>query len=374
MIISFYDKDFRGLQDNASLVIDNNSYSLIKRGVDLDELKCTCEPFTENIQPAFLVVKNDRGNYVYACLAGIPELTKERKTVITGTDIKSMLKSDVLIELPNNLETVADLLDFVFNAWKTQVNQNSFDCVLEYKKYTQEGVSIGAADMPLTDLKHEVNNIYDVWEDIFAPYLKFYGLYMTTHLKLILDPQTKKGKVIFEVGRSMYRDLNIKLWEHGIYDYGKWVASVNETQGYVHNTANNSFIDHDYRWILRSDNVITSNSANRDIYPIKRRIVLKETDDSTKVAELLIEANTEALKLLCNSLYNEDITLSGVNADFETNFKITLRKGEGIYKSLPCGELHYDASSEEYFDNGVRKYKPKKVQIGYRFTGLQFIL
>ena len=87
MIVSFYDENFKGLQDNASLVVDNGSYSLIRRAVDLDELKCTCEAFRENIQPTFVVVKNDRGNYVYGALAGIPQLTEDNKTKITASDI-----------------------------------------------------------------------------------------------------------------------------------------------------------------------------------------------------------------------------------------------------------------------------------------------
>ena len=62
MIISFYDHEFKGLPNNASLVVDNPSYSLVRRGVELDELKCTCEAFKEDIQPTFLIVKNDRGN------------------------------------------------------------------------------------------------------------------------------------------------------------------------------------------------------------------------------------------------------------------------------------------------------------------------
>ena len=56
MIVSFYDEKFNGLQNNASLVVDAASYSLIRRAVDLDELKCTCEAFTESIQPTFVVV------------------------------------------------------------------------------------------------------------------------------------------------------------------------------------------------------------------------------------------------------------------------------------------------------------------------------
>lgn len=121
MIVSFYGKDFKGLQNNAALVVDNASYSLVRRGVDFDDLKCVCEAFTENIQPTFLIVKNDKGQYVYAALAGIPQLTKENKTEITASDIKTMLKSDIVFNLGQKWDDVNDFLTAVFSAWNKQV-------------------------------------------------------------------------------------------------------------------------------------------------------------------------------------------------------------------------------------------------------------
>ena len=69
---------------------------------------------------------------------------------------------------------------------------------------------------------------------------------------------------------------------------------------------------------------------------------------------------------LLDSLYNENIELNAddilqANANFETNFAIYLKQGGGKYKDLPCGELQYDAS-------GLIK-----VQIGYRYSGVDFI-
>lgn len=354
MILSFYDRNFKGLQDNASLVIDSASYSLVQRGVELDELSCVCEPFTESIQPTFLVVKNDKGNYVYGALAGIPELTGENKTRITGTDLKTMFRSDVFFEWSGTYATVKDVFDRVFTQWKNGVNQNSFTCELVYKSYN----GVGAANITLTNLKPEkAMNTYNAWDDIFAPYLKYYGLFMTSELDLV------NKKVVFTVGRSMYRDLNVKLWEYGIYNYGKWVADINETQAVV--VQNEAVIFREFPWILTSQNAVTTNAANRDIYPIKKKIIYKETNetDAAKITKLRNEANIEALERLTESMYKEDIELSGIMADFETRFNVWVRRGdEEAYKSLPCGELRYDAS-------GL-----KSVQVGYRFTGLQFLL
>ncbi len=360
MIVTFYDETFNGLQNNASLVIDNASYSLTRRAVDLDELKCTCEAFTENIQPTFVVIKNDRGNYVYGALAGVPQLTEDNQTKITASDLKTMLKADVLLDLSQEFSDVNAFLEHVFSKWNEQVTQGSFTCELVLND------NVGTIAFDFLKPAAETWAVYDAWEDIFAPYLKYYGLFMVAELDLVAQ------KVVFRIGISMYRDVTVKLWEWGIYDYGKWVADVNETQGYVLNKAET---DHEKqltmgtRWILTSQNEITNDPSNRDIYPIKRRITLEETDDASEVEALKTEADTEALKELVESMYQENIEIEGLLprdqdpiVSLESRFNVVVRRGEAIYKSLPCGELQYDAA-------GL-----KKVQIGFRTTGISFIL
>ena len=330
-----YDETFNGLQNNASLVIDNASYSLTRRAVDLDELKCTCEAFTENIQPTFVVIKNDRGNYVYGALAGVPQLTEDNQTKIMASDLKTMLKSDVLLDLSQEFSDVNTFLEHVFSKWNEQVTQGSFTCELLFND------NVGTIAFDFLAPAAETWAIYDAWEDIFAPYLKYYGLFMVAELDLVAQ------KVVFRIGISMYRDVTVKLWEWGIYDYGKWVADVNETQGYVLNKAET---DHEKqltagtRWILTSQNEITNDPSNRDIYPIKRRITLEETDDSSEVKALKTEADTEALKELVESMYQENIEIEGLLprdqdpiVSLESRFNVVVRRGEAIYKSLPCG-------------------------------------
>lgn len=339
MIVSFYDNNFKGLQDNSSLVIDeDNSYKLVKRPTELNDLSCKCEAFIESIQPTFLVISDKRGNYIYGSLAGIPQLNKENKTEINGTDLKSMLASDVILEYSSSLTTVNEVLSYIFQEWKQQ-NPNGFEVKLLFKEYVK--------DIPLTDLIPDTNKArYDAWEE-FKIYLKFYNLYLDTYLDI------KNKEVHFIVGKTMYRQLNIKLWEHDIKNYGKWVASKNETQGY--------YIQEDgiwvegTKWILTSDNKITIDETKRDIYPIKRGVITSNKD--------LQSADKEALTELLDSMFNENIELetTSINPDMETRFEVYVRRGEEKYKDLPCGELHYDT-------NGL-----VKVQIGYRFTGIQFI-
>lgn len=343
MIASFYDKNFKGLQNNASLVISKDSYSLIKRPVEMNTLSCVCEPFTENIQPTFLVIQDNKGDYVYGCLAGIPLLNENNQTEINGTDLKSMLSSDVILDTTaNSYTTVNDYITYLFNQWKEQVNQNSFNVELVFNENVET--------ITLTDLKPalEEKDVYNAYDEL-AQYLKFYDLYIEGSIDLI------NKKVVFTIGRTMFRTLNIRLWEYGIRNYGKWVADTNEAQGYYNN---NGTWQEGYKWILTSSNDITTNESLRDIYPIKRKVIVN--------TESLEKANEESLTELLNSLYNENIDLNAddilqANANFETKFAIYLKQGAGKYKDLPCGELQYDAT-------GLIK-----VQIGYRYSGVDFI-
>lgn len=416
MIVSFYDESFRGLQNNASLVVDKSSYKLIKRPVDMNDLSCICEPFTENIQPTFLVIKDDKGGYIYGSLAGIPILNENNQTEINGTDLKSMLSSDVILEF-GTYSSVNEIITYIFNEWNKQVNQNSFNCFLVFND------NVGT--ISLKDLvPNTEKGVYNAWE-VLQSYLKYYDLFLDTKINLIPN---QKG-VYFYVGRTMYRQFNVKLWEYGIRNYGKWVADTNETQGYY--IDENGVWNEGYKWILTSENNITLDESKRDIYPIKRRIITNE--------ESLLKANEESLTELLNSLYNENIEVSAENLNsfidsmierfkvsdkeeykarlgFETSFAVYLKeqkryetiKGSKYYSSsdlseeigtlqekvdatfvntnyaiveinnntyfvayndiklkpykyLPCGELQYNS-------NGL-----EKVQIGYRYSDINFI-
>mgnify|MGYP001625359913 FL=1 len=348
MIASFYDKNFKGLQNNASLVISKDSYSLIKRPVEMNTLSCVCEPFTEDIQPTFLVIQDNKGGYVYGCLAGIPLLNENNQTEINGTDLKSMLSSDVILQ-PTTYDYVNDYITYIFNQWKEQVNQNSFNVELNFTDNLKKISEKEDYREPMTDLQPNTEkDVYNAYDEL-AQYLKYYDLYIEGSIDLI------NKKVIFTIGRTMFRPLRIRLWEYGIKNYGKWVADTNEAQGYYNN---NGTWTAGYKWILTSRNDITTTESLRDIYPIKRKVIVN--------TESLEKANEESLTELLNSLYNENIDLNAddilqANANFETKFAIYLKQGGGKYKDLPCGELQYDAT-------GLIK-----VQIGYRYSGVDFI-
>lgn len=352
MIVSFYDKDFNGLLNNASLRVDNDSYKLIKRPVELNELTCTCEAFTEDINPTFLVISDARGRYVYGSLAGVPVLNSKNKTEINGTDIKSMLSSEVTLHTISSdyFGIVNEAIDYIFDQWDREVNQGSFKYKLIYTK-----------DVGYVYIKDLVPfypfGKYNVLEELQS-LLRYYKLYLDTKLDLV------NGEIQFIIGRTMLEPVDVKLWEYGVKNYGKWIADVNECQGYFVETKDGAenwlIVDNDgvptIKWILTASGNVTTDPNKRDIYPIKRKIVSS--------SESMTDANMLALETLLESQYNEDIELQAtdIKPTFETRFDVYVTRGSAEpYKKLPCGELQYDTS-------GLVKFK-----IGYRYTGVNFI-
>lgn len=348
MIVSFYDREFKPLFNNASLLIDKDSFNLVKRPIELNDFSCVCEPFTEDIQPTFLVVKNDKGSskeLVYSALAGVPVLTAENKTEINATDLKTIFSSDVVIQY-GTYGNISQVINKIFTEWNTQVNRNSISCRIKFED------NAGAIQLDVFKPSTE-KATYNALDEI-SSYLDYYKLYIDSQIDLI------EKEVVFTIGKLMTKDYNIKLWEYGIRNYGKWVADVNEVQGYyidangnwqtMKDTNNNDIV-----WILTKNNEITVDTNNRDIYPIKRR-VFTSTDS-------IGQATKDALNELLLARFNENLEIptNDTNLSFKTNFKVYLKRGGGLYKDLPCGELRYNAS-------GLCG-----VQIGFRYTGVNFI-
>lgn len=345
MILSFYDKDFKAIANNTALVIDKKNYSLIKRPIELNTFSCVCETFTEDVQPTFLIVKDDIGrNIIYSALAGVPQITTAKKTNITGTDLKAILSSDVILQYGNYTEdnTIGDVFGYVFNQWNTQVNQGTFSCKIIYKD--------NANNIKLTTVLPTAEMaIYNALEEIQS-YLKAYDLYIDTNLDL------QQKQIIFTIGKTMLDSdvVKIKTWEYNVLNFGKWIADINETQGYYNN---NGTFTAGTKWILTSNNEITNDVTKRDIYPIKRQIY--------ENTESLLEAEKDAIIGLLDSRYNENLEISVMDFEptFSTSFDVSIKKNNIpiFYKRLPCGELRYNY-------NGLYE-----VQIGFRYTGVDFI-
>lgn len=365
MIMTFYDKNFNALQENSTLVVDSDSIDLIKRPVELNDFSCMCEGFIEDIQPTFVVLKDNYGSYIYGSFAGVPLLNENNQTEINATDLKSYFSSDIILKYGTGLTNVKDLIQSIFEVWDDQVNQESINCELQFRDYSEYNYDLNIENILLDTLKPdtEEQSIYNAYDELSA-YCKAYDLYIDSKLDLV------NKKIIYTVGRTKVPyslfEQNIRLYELGIKNFGKWVADLNEVQGYYNTsgtwTAGN-------KWILTSNNELTLSESNRDVYPIKRRVFVSENS--------LEEAEKEALTELLNARYSEslDINVVSLNVEptFETSFCVYVKWGEGLYKKLPCGELRYNYASFTHGENREIIQKPYEIQIGFRYTGVKFI-
>jgi hypothetical protein len=352
MIVNFYSKDFVALQNNASLNVGN--WELKRKAVDFDDFSLTSEAFVQDVNPCFIIMKDDFGRYKYGAFAGIPQLNKDNQTDLQASDLKTIFKNKILLKL-GTYSYLDEMLSDVFTAFNTQVMQGSFSLEVDLTDLS----TIAMGDLiPLTDL-----TVYDVWEDILVPYMKYYNCYIDSYL------DEKNQKLVFTIKRTNKNTLSLKLWELGIKNYGKWISSLNEVQCVV---SLDEALTYGDKYLLLSDNSITTATNSRDLYPIKNEIVLKETSDSSEIAKLLTEGSIEAIEKLVEARYNESIEFgtsniqSYENAYFDTNFDVYVKKGIK-YKTLPLGEIY-----EKY--NSENKTYEKKLKVGYKQDDLAFYL
>lgn len=346
MIISFYDKDFKALQNNATLNV--GEFDLRKRAVDFDEFRFKSEPFIEDANPTFVIMSDDFGRYRYGAFAGIPQLNKDNQTECEASDLKTLFNNEVLLQF-GDYDYLDEMFSYVFTQFSQQVLQGSFAIEID-----MTDLSTVAFGFLKPDTKLEV---YNLW-DLLVKYMKYYDLYMTSKIDLV------NKKLIFNLNRTNLKTLSLRLWEIGLQNYGKWISSVNEAQCVVNV---NGTLNYGTKFLLLSDNAITDNANLRDLYPIKRNVILKETEDNAEKIELIVEGNIEAIEKLVEARYNESIEIDShyiqslEKVDFGTQFNVYVKKNV-LYKTLPLGEIYENQNNE------------RKLKIGYKPNDLVFYI
>ena len=345
--ITFYDKDFGALQNNSSLEV--GIWTLRRKANDFDDFNVESEAFIENINPTFVIMKDERGRYKYGAFAGIPQLTNENKTNVQASDLKTIFNNNVLLQFGTYFK-LKNMFAYMFTEFDKQVIQGYFNVFFDLSDIADIEMDILVPD---TSMK-----VYNLWDDILQKYMKYYNLFMDSKIDL------SNKSIVYRIARTNKTKKGLGLWKINIKNYGKWIASVNEAYAVVNN---NGKLTYSPTYILNSQNEIgTTDKITRDLFPIKNNIVLKETDDSTEIQTLLEEGIEECLTTLIDARYNEDIEfntvyLNGNNLEetdykndyFDTTYAVYIKAGE-FYKNLPIGELYENQNGE------------KKIKLGYK--------
>ena len=346
MIITFYDKDFKALQNNASLVV--GKWSIKRRAVDFDDFTATSEAFVEDVNPTYVVMSDDLGKYYYGAFAGIPQLTEDNQTNLQASDLKTFFNSEIVYTNPER-DNLVIYLRGVFTTFALQVSR-------DFAIYFDDDIQ----DISLTYLKPSgEHKSYNTWEDLILPYLKYYDLFMESSLDLI------NKKLNFRIRKANKNEVPLRLWEFDIKNFGKQIAPVNSSRGAVLFDGN---LEYGTPFYLLEDNSITTNKELINLYPPKHKYYfMEESSSNMTLAEAKNKINFEALKILVEARYSEslEINTKGIaqyeEAYFDTSFNIYVKKGK-LYKKLPLGEITDD-------NTGIRKLK-----LGYKVDDLVFYL
>jgi len=360
MILTFYDKDFKPISDNSSLNI--GSWDLTNKAIDFDDFSCTSEPFLINVQPTFAVMMDDLGNYLYGCFAGVPELTIENQTKLTGSDLRTFLNNDIYCLYSNyGSKTLKDYFTDVINDFQSQINDDSISIDFDFTKCSAENIIISSGELQPSMTSYEIKNI---WNDLLIPYLEYYDMFLSARIDLV------NKKIVYsfvDIGGGFnnlqYLSIKIHADDYGILNLGKYSTSLNEAQAIV--VSGTTSISESSYAILKKDNsiVVTSTPQNeRELFPPKKKTILKTASSSSEVSGLMSEGIEEAVQALANARYNESISLVAGkdeiinNAGLSDVVSIYMKNGNvyNKYKDLPVGSIK------------TGKNKDKTMTIGYK--------
>lgn len=346
MIISFYDKNFKALQNNASLNV--GEWNLTRRVVDFDDFNAISEAFVEDVNPTFIIMSDDFGRYKYGAFAGVPSLQENNQSIIQASDLKTIFNNEIMFLFNcEETDTLKDVFDNILNEVKTQIIQGTLN--IEFDTLNLENIDLDILKPSAIEFE-----VYNVWTDLLVPYLKFYNIFIDTKIDL------RNKKIIFTFLNAKSQIKTLKLFEVQ-NEYEKQISSINDCQAIVQ--IGSQFV-YSNKYLLLSNNDITIDESKRDILPVKNKIVLKTTENVADVEKLLLEGIEECLTTLIEARYSETIKIKVSDTFFEkdefgVSYDIFIKKGQ-FYKNIPIGQIY------ENF-KGV-----KTITIGYKADDVTF--
>jgi hypothetical protein len=341
MYFVLYDRFLKSIGETYIL----ESWNRTQRATDFDELSIVGAEIPQNATP-FLVVANDRqGKQMFSGLASTPAIDdKTKKTTLSLKDYLTLLNSEIIIDWDSFTgKTVADLIDFVFNTWKTQI-----DVGLENIICDTSAISNITLDTELYNFKGKENVLA---YDLIADAINYYDLYNETKLNL------KDKTLTFYFKKTSINSLSIRLSDFGVTAIEKSFGDFNRASVY------SSSFEKEQEWALTENNKIVKLPTSENvIYPAKNRnfIAEKPSEDLTGT-QAINDAVYDAVMGLAGNRYQENIDLNAqqyksivdlTNIDF--SYKINVYTNEGEYKVLPVGEIETDSKGKHIVRLGHR--------------------
>lgn len=341
MYFVLYDRFLKSIGETYIL----ESWSRTQRATDFDELKIVGAEIPQNANP-FLVVINDRqGKQMFSGLASTPAIDdKTKKTSLSLKDYLTLFNSEIIVNWNSfSGTTVADLINFVFNTWKNQI-----DVGLENIICNTSAISDIALDTELYNFSGKENVLaYELVSDA----INYYDLYNETELDL------RNKTLTFYFKKASLNPLSIRLSDFGVNAIEKSFGDYNRATVY-----NSSFVKNQEWALTESNKIVKLPTSEKVIYPAKNRnFIAEEPKEDLTETQAINDAIYDAVMDLAQNRYQENIDLNAqqyksivdlTNIDF--SYKINVYTNEGEYKTLPVGEIETDSKGKHIVRLGHR--------------------
>lgn len=341
MYFVLYDRFLKSIGETYIL----ESWDKTQRATDFDEMKIVGAEIPQSANP-FLVVINDRqGRQMFSGLASTPIIDdKIKKTSLSLKDYLTLFNSEIIVDWDSfSGTTVADLINFVFNTWKSQIDVGLENIICDTTAITDK-----LLDTELYSFTGKENVLaYELISDA----INYYDLYSETKLNL------KEKTLTFYFKKASLNTAKIKLSDFGINTIEKSFGDYNRASVY-----SSTFIKNQ-EWALTENNKIVKLPTSENvIYPAKNRNFIAEepSEDLTEI-QAINDAVYEAVMGLAGNRYQENIELNAqqyksiidlTNIDF--SYKINVYTNEGEYKTLPVGEIETNSKGKHIVRLGHR--------------------
>lgn len=341
MYFVLYDRFLKSIGETYIL----ESWNRTQRATDFDELKIVGAEIPQNANP-FLVVINDRqGKQMFSGLASTPAIDdKTKKTSLSLKDYLTLLNSELIIDWDSfDGTTVASLIEFVFNTWKSQIDVGLENIICD----TSAIIDI-ALDTELYNFTGKENVLS---YDLIADAINYYDLYNENKLDL------RSKTLTFYFKKASINPLSIRLSDFGVNAIEKSFGDYNRATVY-----SSSFVKNQ-EWALTESNMIVKLPTTENvIYPAKNRnFIAEKTSNDLTETQAINDAVYDAVMGLAENRYQENIDLNAqqyksvidlTNIDF--SYKINVYTNEGEYKILPVGEIETDSKGKHIVRLGHR--------------------
>ena len=341
MYCVLYDRFLKSIGETYIL----ESWNRTQRSTDFDELKIVGAEIPQNANP-FLVVVNDRqGKQMFSGLASTPAIDdKIKKTSLSLKDYLTLLNSEIIVDWDSfDGTTVASLIDFVFNIWKSQIDVGLANIICDTSAITDI-----ALDSELYAFTGKENVLAYT---LIADAINYYDLYNENKLDL------RNKTLTFYFKKASLNMLSIRLRDFGVNAIEKSFGDYNRATVYSSTFVKNQ------EWALTLNNKIVKLPTSEDvIYPAKNRnFIAEEPKTDLTETQAINDAVYDAVMGLAENRYQENIDLNAqqyksiidlTNVDFSYIIKVFTNEGE--YKTLPVGEIETDSKGKHIVRLGHR--------------------